>query len=81
MPLRFAQVVRLFCAIVIALRLIRPSYNARGHRNEHRQNRRGEKCVSPADQPQRVIQRLHGKQIVHFLHIGKTGGSAIRHAL
>jgi Sulfotransferase family len=29
----------------------------------------------------RFIQRLQGKQVVHFLHIGKTGGTAVRHAL
>jgi len=29
----------------------------------------------------RVIQRLQQKQRVHFLHIPKTGGTAIRHAL
>lgn len=26
-------------------------------------------------------QRIQGKQVVHFLHIGKTGGTAIKHAL
>ncbi len=29
----------------------------------------------------RAIQRSRGKQLVHFLHIGKTGGSAIKYAL
>ena len=29
----------------------------------------------------RVIERLQHKQRVHFLHIGKTGGTAVRHAL
>jgi len=29
----------------------------------------------------RVIERLQNKQRVHFLHIGKTGGTAVRHAL
>lgn len=32
----------------------------------------------------RIIRRfwwLRGKQVVHFLHIGKTGGTAVRHAL
>jgi hypothetical protein len=29
----------------------------------------------------RVIERLQPKQRVHFLHIGKTGGTAVRHAL
>lgn len=29
----------------------------------------------------RVIHKIQGKQRVHFLHIGKTGGSAFKHAL
>lgn len=29
----------------------------------------------------RVIQRAQGKRFVHLLHIGKTGGSAVKHAL
>ncbi len=32
-------------------------------------------------QTRRAIQRSRGKQLVHFLHIGKTGGSAIKYAL
>lgn len=28
-----------------------------------------------------VVRRMQGKQILHFLHIGKTGGSAVKHAL
>jgi hypothetical protein len=28
-----------------------------------------------------LTQKLRGKKIVHFLHIGKTGGSAIKHVL
>lgn len=29
----------------------------------------------------RVMQKMQGKQFVHFLHIGKTGGSAIKYAM
>ena len=29
----------------------------------------------------RAIDKLRGKQVVHFLHIGKTGGTAVKHAL
>ena len=29
----------------------------------------------------RAYQRAQGKEFIHFLHIGKTGGSAIKHAL
>ena len=29
----------------------------------------------------RVIRKLQGKQFAHFLHIGKTGGSAVKYAL
>lgn len=29
----------------------------------------------------RVIQKMQGKQFVHFLHIGKTGGSSIKYAM
>lgn len=29
----------------------------------------------------RVIYRIQGKQILHFIHIGKTGGSAVKHTI
>jgi hypothetical protein len=29
----------------------------------------------------RLLQKLQGKRFLHFLHIGKTGGSAVKHAL
>jgi hypothetical protein len=29
----------------------------------------------------RLLYRLRGKQLVHFLHVGKTGGTAVKHAL
>lgn len=29
----------------------------------------------------RLKDKLHGRQMVHFLHIGKTGGTAVSHAL
>ena len=29
----------------------------------------------------RVIHKLQGQQVVHFLHIGKTGGTAVKYAL
>ncbi len=29
----------------------------------------------------RAVNRFHGRRFVHFLHIGKTGGSAVKHAL
>ena len=29
----------------------------------------------------RIIQKIQGKQFVHFLHIWKTGGTAVKHAL
>ena len=29
----------------------------------------------------RTVQKMQGKQFVHFLHIGKTGGTAIKHAM
>jgi len=28
-----------------------------------------------------LIHKIQGKQLIHFLHIGKTGGSAIKYAL
>ncbi|HUN22196.1 MAG TPA: hypothetical protein PK299_03575, partial [Anaerolineales bacterium] len=29
----------------------------------------------------RLFYKLSGKQYIHFLHIGKTGGTSINHAL
>lgn len=29
----------------------------------------------------RMVQKIQGKQFVHFLHVGKTGGSAVKHAI
>ena len=29
----------------------------------------------------RVVNQLQGRQFVHLLHIGKTGGTAVKHAL
>jgi len=37
--------------------------------------------LSIAKKAKRVIQKAQGKQFVHFLHIGKTGGTAVKHAL
>lgn len=31
--------------------------------------------------PACIIQRIQGKKPVHLLHIGKTGGSAVKHTL
>jgi hypothetical protein len=31
--------------------------------------------------PQQMLDRWRGKQLVHFLHIGKTGGTAVKYAL
>ena len=42
-------------------------------------NRKGKRAL--IHQGKRIIQRINGKQPVHFLHLGKTGGTAIRHAL
>ena len=36
---------------------------------------------SPATQRERAIVKPERKGIAHFLHIGKTGGSAVKHAL
>ena len=30
---------------------------------------------------ERLLHRIRGKRIVHLLHIGKTGGTAVKHAL
>lgn len=32
-------------------------------------------------QARRIVQKMQGKQFVHFLHIGKTGGSAVKYAI
>lgn len=37
--------------------------------------------LSSIKKAKRVIQKAQGKQFVHFLHIGKTGGTAVKHAL
>ncbi len=29
----------------------------------------------------RMIRRMQGKKLLHFLHVGKTGGTAIKHAI
>jgi len=31
--------------------------------------------------PQQMLDRWRGRQLIHFLHIGKTGGTAVKHAL
>jgi Sulfotransferase family len=33
------------------------------------------------ERARRVVQRIRGQRPVHFLHIGKTGGTAVRYAL
>jgi Sulfotransferase family len=32
-------------------------------------------------QAKRLLLKFQGKRVLHFLHIGKTGGSAVKHAL
>ena len=36
---------------------------------------------STKQQIKKTIQKIQGKEFIHFLHIGKTGGTAIKHVL
>lgn len=48
----------------------------------HRSQRPHRKLAARIEREARLaIRRLRGKPLLHFLHIGKTGGSALKHAL
>ena len=39
------------------------------------------RILQPMKRARKLVQKMQGKRIVHLLHIGKTGGTAIQHAL